>query len=152
MPSHKPLVEQAVAPRSWQVSRGSGAPLAAFRHWPGEPGRLQLRQAPVQLFSQHTPSTHWPDSHWLESGHDCPFFRLPHTPVMPPSVVCCTHWWPAWQSLSLVQFFTQELLVQRKGEQSTSWESRQVPLPSQVRGVFSNRPEQEDGPHTVFCG
>ena len=42
--------------------------------------------------------------------------------------------------------------MQRKGEQSTSWGSRQVPLPSHVRGVFSTRPEQEDGPHTVFSG
>jgi hypothetical protein len=39
--------------------------------------------------------------------------------------------------------------VQRKGEQSTSWGSRQVPWPSQVGGAFSSNPEQDDKPHGV---
>ena len=67
MPSHSPLVEQAAALRSLHVLRGSAAPMAAFKQRPGEPGKLQSRQAPVQLLSQHTPSTHWPDWHRLGS-------------------------------------------------------------------------------------
>jgi hypothetical protein len=42
LPSQNPFVEQAVLPRSLQVLRGSGAPLATFKHRPGELGKLQL--------------------------------------------------------------------------------------------------------------
>jgi len=126
--------------------------MVAFRQWPGELGRLQVRHGPVQLLSQQTPSTHWVDSHSLESAQGCPFFRLPQTPAVTPFLLCCKHWCPSSQLASLAQFCTHAPLVQRNGEQSTSWESRQVPWPSHVRGVLSTRPEQEDGPHTVFSG
>jgi hypothetical protein len=152
LPSHNPLVEQAVLPKSWQVFRGSGAPLATFKHRPGELGKLQLWQVPAQLFSQHTPSTHWPETHSLALAQSCPFCFLPQEPVVTPFTVCSTHWFPGAQSESSVQICVHATPVQRKGEQSTSWDARQVPLPSQVRGVFSIRPEQEDGSHTVSFG
>ena len=132
--------------------RGSAAPAAACRHRPGEPGKLQLRHAPVQLFSQHTPSTHRPDTHWLAAAQMWPFCILPQLPVVTPLMVCDTHWNPSAQSWSVVQVLVHAELVQRKGEQSTSPDSRQVPCPSQVRGVFSDRPAHEEGAHTVFAG
>ena len=103
MPSQTPLVEHDVAPRSLQVLRGSVAPLATFKHCPGELGKLQLRHAPVQLVWQHTPSTHWPDSHSVGSAQICPGFILPQVPVVTPLMVCGTHWCPSSQSVSVVQ-------------------------------------------------
>ena len=152
MPSHSPFVKQEVAPRSWQVLCGSGALLATFKHRPGELGRLQLWQAPAQLFSQHTPSTHWFDRHSLGLAQDCPFCFGPQEPVVTPFTVFSTHWFPGAQSESSLQTVAHAVLVQRKGEQSRGWELPQVPLPSQVRGVFSTRPEQDDGPHTMSFG
>ena len=149
MPSHTPLVEQEATPRSLQVLRGSGAPPATFKHRPGEPGRLQLRHEPLQLLSQQTPSTHWPEAHSLEAEQGCPIPRGPHSPVVTPFTVCCTHWFPGRQSVSALQFLTQALLVHWKGVQSTSWASRQAPWPSQARWAFSTGPEHEDWPHTV---
>jgi hypothetical protein len=109
------------------VLRGSGAPLATFMHWPGEFGRLQEWQVSAQAFSQQTPSTHWPDPHSPEPPQGCPFCRLPQTLLVTPSEVCCTHLFGDAQSESSTQFFTHALAAQMKGEQSTSWESRQVP-------------------------
>ena len=152
MPSHTPLVEQELAPRLVQVLRGSGAPAATFRHWPGEPGRLQARQGPAQGLSQQTLSTHWLDSQSLAFAQGCPGLLFPQLPVVTPLLVCSTHWYPGAHSPSVLQIVPQAPLVQRLGKQSTSWGSRQVPLPSHVRGVFWTRPEQEDGPQTVFSG
>jgi len=152
LPSHTPLVEQAATPRSLQVLRGSGAPLATFKHCPGELARLQLRQGPVQLFSQQTPSTHWPESHSLEAEQGCPIPRGPHSPVVTPFMVWVTHWFPGRQSVSLVQILIQAPLVHWKGLHSRTPEFWQLPLPSQVRWVFSTEPAQEEGPHTVFSG
>lgn len=126
--------------------------MATFKQRPGELARLQLRQGPAQALSQQTLSTHWPDSHSVAPVQGCPGFFLPQVPLVTPLMVCDTHWCPASQSASLTQFWLHALLVQRKGEQSTSWGSRQAPWPSHVRGVFSTSPEQEDGPHTVFSG
>jgi len=150
VPSQKPLVEQEATPRSLQVLRGSGPSTGAFKHRPGEPAVLQLRHAPVQLLSQHTPSTHWPDTHWLAAAQTCPICPWPQVPVVTPLMVCDEHWYPSSQSWSVVQVLMHALLAQRKGLQSRSPDSRQVPLPSQVRGVISDRPAQEEGPHTVF--
>jgi hypothetical protein len=146
------LVEQAAAPRSLQVLRGSAAPMAAFKHRPGELGKLQLLHPPVQLLSQHTPSTHWPDTHWLAAAQTCPFCPWPQVGVVTPLMVCDEHWYPSAQSWSVVQMLVHVLLAQREGLQFTSPDSPHVPRPSQVRGVISDRPAQEDGPHTVFSG
>jgi hypothetical protein len=72
--------------------------------------------------------------------------------VVTPFTVCCTHWFPGRQSVSLVQFLMQAPLVHWKGEQGRTPGSRQAPLPSQVRCVFSTEPAQEDEPHTMFSG
>jgi hypothetical protein len=146
------LVEQEVAPRSLQVLRGSGAALATFRQCPGELARLQLRQGPVQALSQQTLSTHCPEMHSPESEQGCPFCFWPQTSVVAPLRVCGWHWFSGAQSWLPVQFSKHAPLEQRKGKQSTSCGSRQLPSPSQVRGVFSTKPEQTDGPHTVSCG
>ena len=152
MPSQKPLVEQEAAPRSLHVLRGSGAPTATFKHCPGEPGKLQLRHAPVQLLSQHTPSTHWPDSHWLASAQGCPFFILPQVPVVTPLMVCCTHWCPSSQSVSVVQMLSTRVVGAKEGRavQKSGFPASAMAVARPGR-VF-DRPEQEEGPHTVFFG
>ena len=65
VPSHRPFVEQAPAPRFGQRLRGSGAPAPAGVHVPFEPGSAQETQEPVQAESQQTPSTQLPKAHWL---------------------------------------------------------------------------------------
>jgi hypothetical protein len=69
--------------------RGTAATLT---HWPGEPGRLQLRQSPVQALSQQTPSTHWLDSQSLGSVQYTPGFFFPQLPVVAPCKEVATHW------------------------------------------------------------
>jgi hypothetical protein len=103
LPSQTPLVWQDSLPLSVHVSLGSGAPLATFTHWPGDPGRPQLRQGPAQLFSQQTPSTHWVESHSVASAQGCPFFFLPHIPVLKPLTTVATHVCPSSQSASVRQ-------------------------------------------------
>lgn len=146
------MVEQALVPRSLQALRGSGSPAATLRQRPGEPGRLQLRQAPSQLLSQHTPSTHWPESQSSALAQAWPFLRFPQIPWVTPPTVLDTQAWPGSQtSLPLTsQLVSQAPLEQRKGAQSMSWGSRQLPRPSQVFGVFSKSSEHSDDPHTVF--
>jgi hypothetical protein len=56
-PSHLPFVEQAAAVRSTQTPRGSTFPTGIGVHFPGAEASAQLRQAPVQVPSQQTPST-----------------------------------------------------------------------------------------------
>jgi len=116
---------------------------------------LQARQAPWQAFSQHTPSTHWLESHWLASVQGWPFLRLPlQTPVVTPFAVWATHWCPGSHALGRLgsQLVSHAPLLHRKGAQSMSSWGRQVPRPSQVRGVFCTRPEHDEGPHTLFSG
>jgi hypothetical protein len=150
-PSHFPFVEQAAVPLSLQLWCGSSDPAATLVHLPGERAELQVRQAPVHEFSQHTPSTQKPDSHWLESGHDWPFLRLPQ--MLPLSLA--TQAWSLSQVFgSLVsQVVVQAPLPQMKGAQSIVVAgSRHTPLPSQVRGGVSVRPEHDEGAQTVSAG
>jgi len=100
LPSHAPLVPQEEAPLSLQVRRGSWEPLATSRHWPGEPGKSQLRQGPLQLLSQHTPSTHCVESHSPESAQGCPFCFLPQESR---PVASFAHAMPGAQSASVAQ-------------------------------------------------
>jgi hypothetical protein len=39
---------------------------------------MQLRQAPAQALSQHTPSTHWFEAHSLAAAQVCPRGLGPH--------------------------------------------------------------------------
>jgi hypothetical protein len=65
------------------MPRGSlVGPAATSVQWPGELVRLQLRQAPVQALSQHTPSTHWFEAHSLEAAQMCPRGLGPQLPLV----------------------------------------------------------------------
>jgi hypothetical protein len=90
-PSHRPFVPHDTLPRSLQPLRGSTALAATFRHRPGEPGRLQLRQAPPQALSQQTPSTHWLDSQSLGAVQGTPGFVFPQLPFVVPFKEVVTH-------------------------------------------------------------
>jgi len=100
LPSHRPLVPQVAGPSSRQVLRGSGDPLATSTHRPGEPDKAQLRHGPVQLLSQHTPSTHCPEPHSPESEQDCPFCFLPQESL---PLLSGAHAMPGAQSASVAQ-------------------------------------------------
>ena len=153
VPSHKPSVPHDALPWSLQPLRGSNAPAAMLRHWPGEPGRLQLRQAPPHALSQQTPSTHCLDSQSLGSAQDTPGFLFPHVPVVVPFCEVATHWWPDSQSASTRHEPLQAPFEQRNGAQSITWASRQVPCPSQTRAVFWVKlAAQLAAPHGVFSG
>jgi hypothetical protein len=87
-PSHFPLVLQLAAPMSLQVIRRSALPIAIMVHLPCEPGRPQLRQAPVQALSQQTLSTQLPDLHSVPAWQTWPFCLGPQlwpTQLMPVS-------------------------------------------------------------------
>ena len=71
-PSHLPFVLQLAAPMSLQVIRVSALPADTMVHLPCEPGRPQLRQAPVQELSQQYPSTQLPDLHSVPALHTWP--------------------------------------------------------------------------------
>jgi hypothetical protein len=59
-PSQRPFVEQALFPLSMQTPRGSGVAAGMGEQRPIAEGSAQLRQAPPQGPSQHTPSTQKP--------------------------------------------------------------------------------------------
>jgi hypothetical protein len=146
------LVKQAFTPWSLQILRGSGSRSATFRQRPGEPGRLQLRQAPSQRLSQHTPSTHWPESQSSALVQTWPFLRFPQIPWVTPPTTLDTQAWPGSQTSVPLrsQLVSHAPLEQRKGAQSISSGGRQFPRPSQVLGVCSKRPEHSDDLQTVF--
>jgi hypothetical protein len=95
--------------------RESDALAAKLRHRPGEPGRLQLRQAPAQLLSQQTPSTHSPDPHSAASVQSCPICFLPQESF---PVASFAHARPGAQSESTLQAALQEPLLHKYGKQS----------------------------------
>ena len=64
-----------------QTPRGSVLPAATVKQWPGEVARLQLRHAPVQAFSQQTPSTHCPVAHSLPPAQVNPSGFGPQVPA-----------------------------------------------------------------------
>ena len=119
-PSHSPSVPHDSLPRSLQPFRGSAAPAATLKHRPGEPGKLQLRQAPLHALSQQTPSMHWLDSQSLGSVHATPGFLFPHVPVVVLFCEVATHLWPDSQSASLRHELLQAPFAQRKGAQSST--------------------------------
>ncbi len=131
----------AAAVLSTQTPRGSALPAAIDVHLPGADASEQLRQAPVQSPSQHTPSTQWVDRHSAPSEHGCPFCFGPHSPL--------TQAWPASQSASLRQTLLHVPSTQLKGLQFCTPCGRQVPRPSQVPGVLRRVPVQEGMMHWV---
>lgn len=104
VPSHRPSVPQDALPVSLHVRRGSEVLAATLTHLPSEPGRAQLRHAPVQADSQHTPSTQRPSvpfepAQSLLAAHFCP---LASRPLQAPTVfpVGKRHGWLGAQSPS----------------------------------------------------
>jgi hypothetical protein len=107
----------------------------------------------MHALSQQTPSTHWLDSQSLGSVQGTPGFFFPQLPIVVPFNEVMTHWWPDSQSASLKHELLQAPVEQRKGEQSISWASRQVPCPSHTRAVFWVALEaQLAAAHGVFSG
>jgi hypothetical protein len=98
-PSHLPLAPQPAAPVSLQMGRGSALPTATMVHLPWEPGSPQLRQAPVQAFSQQNPSTHWPEVHSVPALQAWPFCLGPQ--------LWERQLWPVSQSESTLQNVVQ---------------------------------------------
>jgi hypothetical protein len=110
-------------------------------HLPTDPTSAQLRQAPVQDVSQHTPSTHWADLHSVEAAQDWPFCLGPQVPF--------TQAMPGLQSVSTLHEPVHWAFEHRKGEQSCRPGARQVPRPSQVAAVLSRLLEQLAALHWV---
>jgi hypothetical protein len=133
-----PVVPQLAAPVLTQTPRESSLPAAMATQRPGDEGRAQLRQAPVQALSQQTLSTHWFDLHSLEAVQLWPFCLGPQVPF--------THAIPSPQSASLLHPVVQAPFTQRNGWHSWTPGARQVPTPSQVPAVFSRFPvPEQDG-------
>ena len=70
-----------------------------------------------------------------------------------PLIAVGTQVCPVWQSISVMQVLLHAPLTHKKGAQSRSPGSRQVPCPSHVREVLSSvSPEHAAGPQGVFSG
>ena len=109
LPSHLPLVPQVAAAWTAHIARGSGLPLATGMQRPGDDASAQLRQAPVQAFSQQTLSTQKPETHSPPASQTCPFCFGPH--------VRLTQAMPSSQSASVSQVFVHSPATQRNGWQ-----------------------------------
>jgi hypothetical protein len=98
---------------------------------PSEPGTAQLRQAPVQVVAQQTPSAQWPFTQSASAVQVWPSTFLPQVPTVPPvaTVQVC----PGAQSAWLEQYSLQAPPVHAKFPQLNVLAVRQVPSPSQVR-------------------
>jgi hypothetical protein len=92
-PSHFPSVPQVDAGWVAHMFRGSSSPFGTGRHEPSDVGSAQLRQAPVQAWSQQTESTQWLLAQSTAAAQGWPFDFLPQLPLW--------HTVPAAQSLSL---------------------------------------------------
>src|SRR5262245_8625016 len=77
-PSQRPSFPHDVAPWSVQTLRSSTAPAASNVHLPFVAVSEQLRHAPVQAVSQHTPSTQNPDLQSAATLQTPPFCFGPH--------------------------------------------------------------------------
>lgn len=109
-PSQRPSVPHDVAPWSLQTLRLSDVPAASGVHLPFVDASEQLRQAPVQAWSQQTPSTQNPDLQSAAAVHVPPFCLGPQ--------LLLTHAMPATQSASLAQTLLQAPAAQRYGGHS----------------------------------
>jgi hypothetical protein len=126
------------------VARGSAFPAPTIVHFPGDDASAQLRHAPVQALSQHTPSTHCPDLHSLALPQLCPICLGPQVPF--------TQAMPTSQSASVWQLTVQAPDEHMKGVQFVSPGARQVPSPSHVAAVLRRLPEQTGATHWVSTG
>jgi hypothetical protein len=104
---HFPSVPHDAAPLSLQTLRGSTFPAAVVRQEPGEVGELQVRQAPAQAFSQHTPSTQKFEAHSLAAAQACPSGLGPQVPFTQAA--------PVSQSESTLHVLVQAPARQRNG-------------------------------------
>jgi hypothetical protein len=129
-----PSVEHIAAVRSLQTACGSAPPAAIDVHVPSEPGTAQLRQAPVQVVAQQTPSAQCPFTQSASAVHVWPSTFLPQVPTLLP--VGMVHVCPGAQSAWLEQYSVQAPVVQAKLPQLNVLAARQVPSPSQVRVDF----------------
>jgi hypothetical protein len=122
-PSHLPSFPQLAAPASVQMPAGSLAPASTRLQRPGDPGRLQDRQAPLQALSQQTPWAQKPDSHSPPAEQAPPFVFLPHEPPW--------HEVPAEHPVLAVQDSKHRAPLQAYGSQLTEAPAMQLPPPSQ---------------------
>lgn len=87
-PSHLPSVEHIAAVRSLQTPCGSAPPAAIEVQDPSAPATAQLRQAPVQVVAQQTPSAQWAFTQSASAVHDWPSTFFPQVPtVLPVGIV-----------------------------------------------------------------
>ena len=150
-PSHLPSVPHMAAVRSLQTLCGSAPPAAIDVHVPSDPGTAQLRQAPVQVVAQQTPSAQCAFTQSASAAQVWPSTFFPQVPTVPPggTVQLC----PGAHSAALEQYSVQAPLSQAKFPQPNVLATRQVPRPSQV---CVDLPEmastQIAGPQAVLTG
>jgi hypothetical protein len=146
-----PSVEHIAAVRSLQVVCGSAPPAATEVQVPSEPEIAQLRQAPVQVVAQQTPSAQCPFTQSASAVQVWPSTFLPQVPTVPPvaTVQVC----PGAQSAWLEQYSVQAPPVHAKFPQVNVLAVKHVPSPSQV---WVDLPEvastQTAGPQAVLIG
>lgn len=111
-PSHLPSVPHVAAVVSVQTPCGSAPPAAIDVQVPSEPGIAQLRQAPVQVVPQQTPSAQWAFTQSASAVQVWPSTFFPHVPIVPPvgTVQLC----PGAQSAWLEQYSVQAPFAQAK--------------------------------------
>jgi hypothetical protein len=124
-----------------QTPRGSGVAAGMGVQRPIADGSAQLRHAPPQGPSQHTPSTQKPLAQSVVAWQLWPRGFGPQLPF--------THACPAWQSSSIWQETAQALFEQLYGQQFCTPGARQAPLPSQVAAVLRREPAHDGGAQMV---
>ena len=125
-----PSVPHVAAVVSVQTPCGSAPPAAIDVQVPSEPGTAQLRQAPVQVVAQQTPSAQCPFTQSASAVQVWPSTFFPQVPTVPPvgTVQVC----PGAQSAWLEQYSVQAPFAQAKFPQANVLAVWQVPRPSQV--------------------
>jgi hypothetical protein len=134
-----------------QTPCGSAPPAAIDVQVPSEPGTAQLRQAPVQVVAQQTPSAQCPFTQSVSVVQVWPSTFCPQVPTVPPAgiVQLC----PGAQSAWVEQYSVQAPLAQAKFPQLNVFAVRQVPRPSQVCVDLPEvRSTQTAGPQAVLTG
>ena len=118
---------------------------------PSEPGTAQLRQAPVQVVAQQTPSAQCAFTQSASAVQVWPSTFFPHVPtVLPVGIVQLC---PGAQSAWVEQYSVQAPFAQAKFPQLKVLAVTHVPRPSQV---WVDLPEvasvQVAGPQAVLTG
>lgn len=140
-PLHAPFVPQAAGPRSWHCRRGSGVDAGTFTQRPGELGKLQNLQLPVQALSQQTPSTQKVDLHSLAAAHAWPGPFLPQLPDGPGLAQVFGLAQSALEAHVALHAFPEQMY----GKQVIGVPMMQVPVPLHVPAGTWLPPEQLDG-------